>query len=174
MDGSVLVGGGDGRCGAPVRDLETSQLVAGGDGEGAGCEPFAAGGACPGMEQPGDLDVEVEPLCTDSKGKVVRGAAAVVSDCGRDVDGHGPRWAHFPPRFRVVHGSPSFEHTFDSSVTLDHAVSGRRGKRRPLASPYVGAYANGAIPIRGRPIKAGQSSKEPLDGIARFDARAAR
>lgn len=43
LDGSVLVGGGDGRCGAPVGDLETSQLVAGGDGEGARCEPFAAG-----------------------------------------------------------------------------------------------------------------------------------
>lgn len=97
------------------------------------------------MEQPGDLDVEVKPLGANSKGKVVRGAATVVSHCGRDVDGHRPRWAHFSPRFRVVHSSPSFEHIFDSSVTLDHAASGRRGKRRPLASPYVGAYVNGAI-----------------------------
>jgi hypothetical protein len=150
--GSLLVGGGDGRCGAPVRDLETSQLVAGGNGEGARCEGFSARGACPGMEHPRDSDVEVESFGADSEGKVVRGAATVVSHCGRDVDGHRPRWAHFPPRFRFVHGSPSFEHIFDSSVTLDYAASGRRGKRRPLALPYVGAYVNGAIPIRGRLI----------------------
>jgi hypothetical protein len=117
--------GCDRRCRTPLGDFETPPLVTGGNCERTCRQPFSPGGTPPSPEQSADSNIQVEPLGSHSKGQVVRGSSAVVSDGGRDVDQYPLGWVYDPPRLRVVDRHPSFEHTFDPSCYRD----GRRRQR---------------------------------------------
>lgn len=77
---SVLAGA-DGRRRAPVSDLETSSLIASGDGKSALREPFAPGCTGPRHKHPSNANVQVKTFCPNSEWKVVRGAATLVGHC---------------------------------------------------------------------------------------------
>lgn len=56
-------------------------------------EPGTAGGACPRVQDAGNLDVEVESFGANPQREVVGEAAAVVGDHGCEVDRNGLGWA---------------------------------------------------------------------------------
>lgn len=161
---SVVIGC-DRRCRTPLGDFETPPLVTGGNGERTCRQPFAPGGTPPGPEQSGDSNIQVEPLGSHSKGQVVRGSSAVVSDGGRDVDHDPLGWVDDSPRLRVVDRLPLLEHTFDLNCYRDGrppAVGeGSAGRWRRRSLPRrVGVLPGTINKPPTRPVLGGESNEE--------------